>query len=158
MGVQKLLAVSMVLAGLHAAPVQAFEEAINPRECVEAQAKAEEPAANCVNRAQAECLQYEVGSDAGLACFLEAKETWGKQIATRMEEIRAKSPEEIAVIAGIEVKYDLQINLLQCDRMNDLTLVRKDPDKETAYSRARCEATAVGLSYVKLLLQSGAAK
>jgi len=138
-----------------AAPAWAAgEDSADPRACVEAQVAAGAPAAECVNRAHAECLQYAEGSEAGIACFLEAKEAWGTRIKARMDEIRAAAPEEIAMIAGIEVKYDLQGNLLQCDRMEELRLVRQDPDAASAHADARCEATAVGLAYVKLMLQS----
>ncbi|WP_212523345.1 hypothetical protein [Actibacterium sp. MT2.3-13A] len=149
-----ILAALCSLAMLGAAPGQAAETDESPRACVEAQAAAGAPAADCVNRAHAACLQFEQGSAAGIACFLEAKDAWGERIRTRMEEIGAAASEEIAMIAGIEVKYDLQANLLQCDRMRELTLVRQDPDAATTHANARCEATAVGLAYVKLLLQS----
>lgn len=124
------------------------------RDCVRAQTEAKAPPSECVNRLHADCLQYPQGSEAGLACFIEAKEKWGALIKERMGEIQSAAPEEIGMIAGIEVKYDLQINLLQCDRIQELTLVHRDPDATTAHARARCEATAIGLAYVKLLLQS----
>ncbi|MXN64240.1 hypothetical protein GR183_04940 [Stappia sp. GBMRC 2046] len=138
-------------------PAQAAEPE-SPRACVITQSKAGAPAAECVSRFQANCLQYEEGSSAGIACFIDAKAKWGEMIKERMDEIKASAPDEIGQIAGIEVKYDLQQNLLQCDRLRELTLVRHDPDKKTRHSNARCEATAVGLAYVKLLLQSNATK
>lgn len=125
-----------------------------PQACIEAQLKAGAPPADCVNRHHAECFQYEDGSPASLSCFLKAKDYWGELIKERMEQISADAPEEIRAIAGIEVKYDLKANLLQCDRMRELTLLRKDPSDATAVANARCEATAVGLAYVKLYLQS----
>lgn len=149
------LAALCVAAGLFTTPARAAgDDTADPRACVEAQIAAGAPVAECVNRTHAECLQFAEGSEAGIACFLEAKEAWGQRIKARMDEIRASAPEEIAMIAGIEVKYDLQGNLLQCDRMEELRLVRQDPDAATAHADARCEATAVGLAYVKLLLQS----
>ena len=145
-------AVFAVAGGL--ASTASAEEPKTPRDCVRTQTEAKAPPAECVNQFQADCLQYPQGSEAGLACFLGAKEKWGELIKKRMAEIQASAPEEISQIAGIEVKYDLQINLLQCDRVQELTLLRRDPDTATAQARARCEATAVGLAYVKLLLQS----
>lgn len=133
--------------------VAAQEE--NPADCIQEQREAGAPAADCVNRAQERCLQYPLGTEAGIACYLEAKDRWGSRITERMETIRKTAPEEIAAIAGIEVKYDLKANLNQCDRMEELSLVRQDPDQGTVHVRARCEATAVGLAYVKLVLQSG---
>jgi hypothetical protein len=145
----------MIVAALCSSPAPALaKDPQTPQACIDAQLQAGAPPAECVNRHQAECFQYEEGSAASLSCFLKAKDDWGDLIKERMDQIAAAAPEEIRAIAGIEVKYDLQANLLQCDRMRELTLVRKDPDDATAVANARCEATAVGLAYVKLYLQS----
>lgn len=154
----KLALVTIVAAAGSFALTAQAEEPQTARACVAIQSEAGASAAECVNRFQADCLQYEEGSHAGLACFLEAKENWGGLIKERMEEIRASAPDEISQIAGIEVKYDLRQNLLQCDRIGELTLVRQDPDEKTRHAQARCEATAVGLAYVKLLIQSNASR
>ncbi|SEF76314.1 hypothetical protein [Jhaorihella thermophila] len=126
----------------------------DPEGCLSRQAEANRPVADCVNEAQVACFQYEEASPAANACFLAAKEEWGELIAARMDRIRATAPPEIAAIAGIEVKYDLRGNLMQCDRMEELALVREDPGPAVLARRVRCEATAVGLAYAKLWLQS----
>ena len=154
--VARLATAAFIAAASYSALPAEAAEFDTPRACVVAQSKAGAPAAECVGRFQADCLQYEAGSSAGTSCFLDAKENWGKLIKERMDEIKATAPDEISQIAGIEVKYDLRQNLLQCDRIRELTLVRQDPDEKTQHSNARCEATAVGLAYVKLLLQSNA--
>ncbi|RVT82674.1 hypothetical protein DXV76_15655 [Rhodobacteraceae bacterium CCMM004] len=128
------------------------------RACVAERAQAGEAVADCVNRAQAACFQYEEGAPAGIACFREMREDWAAEIALRMDEIGAQAPEEIAAIAGVEVKYDLRRNLLECERMQELRLLRQEMDTGAMHAMVRCEATAVGLAYVKLLLQSGAAE
>lgn len=125
--------------------------------CVADQASANAPAAECVNRAQQACLQYpREAADAATQCFREMKDGWGAAIAGRMDSLKAEAPEQIAAIAGIEVKYDLMTNLLQCDRMSALMRLRDEaePAAEARARVARCESTATGLAFVKLVLQS----
>lgn len=134
-----------------AAVAQEFDTA---QACLDARIAANEPVAECVTEAQALCLSFEAPSMAGADCYRRAKDHWGDLISQRMERIRAAASEELSAIAAIEVKYDLKGNLMQCDRMEELSLVQKDPDEETVYTRLRCEATAVGLAYAKLYYQS----
>ncbi len=122
--------------------------------CLDARIAANEPIADCVKEAQASCLSFDAPSLAGTDCYRRAKDQWGELIAQRMEQIRASASEELSAIAAIEVKYDLRGNLMQCDRMEELSLVQKDPDDGTVYVRMRCEATAVGMAYAKLHYQS----
>ena len=123
--------------------------------CIAAQSAAQAPAADCVARAHEPCLDLAARAPmAALQCFLTAKADWSNRIAARMEFVAGAGGEDIAAIAGIEVKYDLLQNLLQCDRMESLTLLREDPSEATALQRARCEAVAAGLAYAKLVLQS----
>ena len=126
--------------------------------CLQAQIDANQPIAKCIHDSQAICLSYDAPSMAGADCYRRAKDHWGDLISKRMSDIKDNASEEIAAIAGIEVKYDLKSNLMQCDRMEELALVQKDPDQETVYIRMRCEATAVGLAYAKLYFQSSGLK
>lgn len=131
------------------------EEFGDAQSCLDTRIEANEPVAECVNEVQATCMSFDAPSFAGADCYRRAKDHWGGLISARMERIEGMASEELAAIAGIEVKYDLKLNLMQCDRMEELSLVRKDPDDETVYTRMRCEATAVGLAYAKLYYQSG---
>ncbi len=124
------------------------------RDCVEAQVAAGAPAADCVTRAHAACLDLGDAPAAATLCLLEAKEAWGERIAARMDEIEAAAPAEIGEVAVIEVRFDLLQNLLQCDRLEALARLRDPGGEALRLQRARCEATATGLAYVKLLLQS----
>ncbi|KKK57647.1 hypothetical protein LCGC14_3052360, partial [marine sediment metagenome] len=72
------------------------------------------------------------------------------------EEVMAEVPPEIAAIAGIEIKFDLRRNLLECERLTELKLVREEKSDALVHAAARCEATAVGLAYAKLVVQSRA--
>lgn len=124
--------------------------------CLDTRIAANEPVADCVNEVQTVCMSFDAPSLAGADCYRRAKDHWGGLISARMEKIQELANENLTAIAGIEVKYDLKLNLMQCDRMEELSLVRKDPNDETVYTRMRCEATAVGLAYAKLYYQSGA--
>lgn len=126
--------------------------------CLQTQIDANQPIAKCVHGSQAICLSFDAPSMSGADCYRRAKVHWGDLISQRMTEIGNRASEEVAAIAGIEVKYDLKSNLTQCDRMEELALVQRDPDQETVYLRMRCEATAVGLAYAKLYFQSSRLK
>ena len=144
------------VAGLAAALPAAADSIDGAGDCLRAAAKTGEPLGACVNAAQSDCLGLDPGSSEGILCFQTTKARWGALITERMAEIAATAPEEIRQIAGIEVKFDLQINLLQCDRMEELSLVSRDPDATTLHARAACESSAVGLSWVRLMARSGA--
>ena len=127
----------------------------DPAACVAGQISANAPVADCVNAAHVLCLGYAPGSPAGTACFIEARGEWSAMLRARMDEIRAIARDEIAAIAAIEAKYDVLQNLTQCDRMSELARVRDDaPADRIQWLDARCEATAIGLAFVKLMLQS----
>lgn len=87
-------------------------------------------------------------------CYNTAQDTWGEGIATRMAEIRDSAPEKLSAVAGIEVKYDLLGNLMQCDRMEELSLVGEGEAATIQRDKARCTAAATGLVYVRLLMQA----
>ena len=124
--------------------------------CFAAKNSANEPAGDCVNEAQAVCLSFDPGSQAaaGTLCFVKAKEDWAAGITAQMDQITAMADPQIAAVAGIEVKYDLLSNLLQCERMRDLALLTDRPSDAIVLQFARCEATATGLVLTKLMLQS----
>lgn len=147
-----VVALGMAFAANPAAAEE--QEFTGAQACLDARIAANEPLADCVKEVQARCLSYDAPSMTGADCYRQAKDHWGGLIADRMEKIRNVASEELSAIAAIEVKYDLQGNLMQCDRMEELSLVQKDPDEETVYTRMRCEATAVGLAFAKLYFQS----
>ena len=137
-----------------AAPEAVAEEFEPVQACLDARIGANEPVAECIKQVQSLCMSYDAPSMAGADCYRRAKDHWGNLISERMESIRATASEELSTIAAIEVKYDLKGNLMQCDRMEELSLVQKDPDDGTVYIRLRCEATAVGMAFAKLYYQS----
>ena len=124
--------------------------------CVEARIASDTPAADCVHAAHATCMSFDPEHEAASAtlCFVNAKDGWSEGIRTQLAKIADSAEENIAAIAGIEVKYDLLANLLQCDRMNELARLTETPGAIVSLQKARCEATASGLALTKLVLQS----
>lgn len=148
-------AAPLMLAGLMLAPPAQAEPRLDldtVRSCVETAAELGQKPTTCVDDAHAPCLQVstETPAVAGL-CFAETRQDWSDAIAARMAELGEKAPERIAALAGIEVKYDLLSALVQCDRMEELALLRELPAEEIQLQKARCTATASGLAYIRLL-------
>lgn len=148
-------------AGFLAFADRSMAEAADPdhyegaRSCFKEQLGAGQPIMLCIERAAHECSQFPAGNAAGILCYVKAKDRWGEQIAAQMEKIKGEKDEREATIIGIELRYDLQANLLQCDRVEELALVDGAPDEMTAHSKAICESVAVGISYSRLLARSG---
>ncbi len=71
-----------------------------------------------------------------------------------MARLDQVASDDIRAIAGIEVKYDLMANLLQCDRLRALRLLRGDPDATALAQDAACAANATGRAYAKRLQSS----
>ena len=148
-------AAPMMLAALVLAPPAQAEPRLDldaVRSCVETAAELGRKPTTCVDDAHAPCLQVstETPAVAGL-CFAETRQEWTDAIAARMADLGEKAPERIAALAGIEVKYDLLSALVQCDRMEELALLRELPAEEIQLQKSRCTATASGLAYIRLL-------
>lgn len=124
-------------------------------ECVSDRIGDQAPVAECVRAAAAPCEAVPAAAPALAAkCFIDLKEGFGVAIAGRMDRLEQTAPDQIVSVAGIEVKYDLMTNLLQCDRMSELRALRADPGEGALAQDAACQARATGLAYAKLLLQS----
>lgn len=113
------------------------------------------PSIACINEALGACIQFTGDApQAALQCFLEAQKTWTRYIGARMDFVLEKGGEDIAAVAGIEVKFDLLQNKLQCQRMSELSMLQAAPTEQTQITAARCDATANGLVFAKLVAQS----
>lgn len=106
----------------------------------------------CVDTAQVPCLRVNTDTPAVAAlCFEESRAEWAAAISARMTEISDRAPERISALAGIEVKYDLLSALVQCDRMEELALLREITPQEIQLQKTHCTAYASGLAYIRLL-------
>lgn len=122
------------------------------RTCVATAADLGKKPTGCVDTAHAACLRVSSETPAVAAlCFEQTRAKWSDAITARMDHLRNAAPERIAALAGIEVKYDLLSSLVQCDRMEELALLREVPAEEILIQKSRCAATASGLAYIRLL-------
>ncbi|WP_323771292.1 hypothetical protein [Antarctobacter sp.] len=148
------LAASLAL-GLTCTTPAAAEEPLDlnaVRACVSTAIDLGNKPTGCVDSAHSACLRVSSETPAVAAlCFEEARAQWSDAIGTRMEHLRDAAPERIAALAGIELKYDLLSSLVQCDRMEELALLREIPAEEIRTQKSRCTATASGLAYIRLL-------
>ena len=127
--------------------------------CVAAQIAANAPVADCVNDAHATCLDYVSQAPvAAVQCFRQAKTDWAKLLSEQIAGLRTLMEEEPWTILEINARYDLMGNLVQCDRMIELMTLRTQDGEVIELQKARCQATASGLAYMKLALQTQAEK
>jgi hypothetical protein len=123
--------------------------------CLITQLQTGAPSIACINEAQGSCIQFIADApQAALQCFLEAQKVWATYIGARMGLVLEQGGDDIAAVAGIEVKFDLLQNKLQCQRMSELSMLRAAPTEQTQIMAARCDATANGLVFAKLVAQS----
>lgn len=122
------------------------------RSCVATALDLDKKPTGCVDSAHTACLRISSDTPAVAAlCFEDRRADWSTAITQRMDHLRSAAPERIAALAGIEVKYDLLASLVQCDRMEELALLREVAAEEIQIQKSRCEATASGLAYIRLL-------
>lgn len=125
--------------------------------CVAAQIAANAPVADCVTDAHATCLDYVSQAPvAAVQCFRQAKTDWAGLLADQIAGLRALMETEHWTVLEINARYDLVGNLVQCDRMIELMTLRTQDGEVIELQKARCQATASGLAYMKLALQTQA--
>lgn len=144
----------MGLLGL-AVPALAQIEIAKATECMTARIDAGETPALCIDEAHATCLATPADSPAvAILCYRNARADWDAAITAEMSRIRERADERISAIAAVELKYDLIASLTQCDRMEELALVGSTKSGETIQrQKARCEASAAGLAYLRATLR-----
>lgn len=84
-------------------------------------------------------------------CYDEARRQLAEATAARLTLLDDTAPEPLALRARVEAKYDLLSGLLQCDRLEELGRLDDTPAETLALQKTRCEATASGLAYIRLL-------
>ena len=152
-----------VMAGLLAAlllpaPAMAEVDIAAASTCfVAADADGTNPAL-CIDAAQDSCLDNSDATPAvSTLCYTEARAAWSAAVGTAIEQVDARGNDRLAAVARIEARYDLLINLLQCDRVEELTIAASEPDSaQLALQKARCQSTAAALTYMRLFLSARA--
>lgn len=155
---QGLLA--MGLATALAGPVAAQIDIATVQTCMTNRIDTGENPAICIDEAQATCQATPADSPAvAILCFRNARSDWDAAITAEMARIRDRADDRIAAIAAVELKYDLLASLTQCDRMEELARVGTDTPAETIQrQKARCEASASGLAYLRAMLRGRSIK
>lgn len=151
----RLSAVSAVLFAL-ARPAMAEVDLARVNSCLTERLAGAQPPATCIDDAQVSCVSVNRDTPAvATLCFVEVEQEWQAAIASLMKTISQNAPEEIAAIAGIEAKYDLLSSLLQCSRMEELSLsVGRETGEAIQRQNAHCKANAAGLTYARIFLRS----
>lgn len=123
--------------------------------CVDAQIAANAPVADCVNTAHSQCLEFiSEAPAAAIQCFRQARSDWAGLLSEQVFALRDDMQDESWTILEINARYDLTGNLVQCDRMVELMTLRTQDGELLELQKARCQATASGLAYMKLALQA----
>lgn len=152
---RKLLLLTGLIAAMYGdMPAYAGVDLEAVQTCVE-QRSQDGSAPQCVQLSHAECRTFpEDAPAAATLCFNKAHEQWSNGIAARMEVIRTSVDDTVSAIAGIEVKYDLLTSLLQCDRIEELSLLQSGRSEQILLQKSRCAALATGYVYIRLLQRS----
>lgn len=124
--------------------------------CFSDAATAHSDPAACVDAAQIDCLDNAVETPAvANLCLKNAQAAWSDALGARFASVVANADPAAAATLRIETKYDLLATLMQCDRMQELALATSDlTGPAIAVQTARCQATAAGLTYMRLYLRT----
>lgn len=139
-----------------AAPAMAEVDVTAAASCFGAAADAGTDPSDCIDAAHEACMvdAQERGLVAAL-CFTNAKDAWSAGLAARLQRVMSESDQQTAALAQVETKYDLLAALLQCDRIEELSLIGSDQTGEMiTMQKARCTANASALAYMRLYLRS----
>ena len=150
------LSTALVVLFALANPAIAEVDLTTVNSCLTERLAGGEPPATCIDDAQVACMNVSRETPAvATLCFVEAEQEWQAAIASLMKTISQNAPEEIAAIAGIEARYDLLSALLQCNRMEELSLaVGRETGEAIQRQNAHCKANAAGLTYARIFLRS----
>jgi hypothetical protein len=112
--------------------------------------------ADCVNAAQDYCLDNAAEAPAvATLCFNEAQGAWSKALGAHIKKVLADADETVAAVVRIETKYDLLVNLLHCDRIEELSVAASDiTSAEINLQKTRCQSSAAGLAYAHLFVKA----
>ena len=141
-----------ILGALFAAPVVAEVDLSQVQTCVAERIEAGDQPLSCIDEAQLDCTAINPETPlVAVVCFHDASDAWNAGIRDTMMRVQSTGPEDLAVVAGIETKYDILSGLMQCDRMKELAqAMSKDTPEAVQRQYAQCSATAAGLAYARL--------
>ena len=112
----------------------------------------------CIQAAQDPCMDNSDATPAvATLCFADARTAWSSAVSTAMATLDSRGDDRLAAFARIESRYDLLVNLLNCDRAEELAIALSDLEgAQVALQKARCQATATAITYMRLFLAARA--
>ena len=112
----------------------------------------------CIEPAQVACMDNSDSTPpVSTLCYTHARGAWSGAVGGVIEGIDARGDTRLGAVARIEARYDLLINLLHCDRAEELAIAASDLDgADIALQKARCQSTAAALTYIRLFLSARA--
>jgi hypothetical protein len=87
-------------------------------------------------------------------CYLSAKSDFATLNAGHIDELQSALDAQKYQIVEISTRYDILGNLMQCDRLHEMNLVMQEDADAINLQNFRCQATAMGMAYAKLYVQS----
>ncbi len=138
-------------AALAAGPALAEVDLAEVDSCI---AETPDRPAACILPQMADCAQIPPERNTiAILCFETARKVWNDGIAARVAGFAEIAPEQIATIAGIETKYAVLSQLLQCDRVEELQRLTSVEPLMIQRRKTMCEAEASGRAYTGLVWQ-----
>lgn len=123
--------------------------------CLNTKIEYNQPAAECVTEALQACFEIDDKHvNTKTDCYLSAKSDFATLNAGRIDELQSALDAQKYQIVEISTRYDILGNLMQCDRLHEMNLVMQEDADAINLQNFRCQATAMGMAYVKLYVQS----
>lgn len=139
-----------------ATPLLAEVDLEQANACFAAAEETQSDPVHCIDAQQDVCLDNAQGTPAvALLCFRTAREAWSLGISGIISDTVDAAPEPLASVARIETKYDLLTNLLQCERVQELSIAVSELGSDAiGVQTARCQSTASALTYMRLYIRA----
>jgi hypothetical protein len=142
----------ILAAGTALAEPEFTEETVEA--CMQTQAAAGASPAECVSTVMSECIDFGFESPASaVLCFRNAGTAWGDLLKQALSKVEMVAPAQVYTFAEINTRYDLMKSLLECDRIKEMAIASDQDGNAINVQDARCQATATGLTYLKVTLQ-----
>lgn len=142
---------------LGAGPALAAVDLTTSNACFDAAVAGKTNPAQCIEAAQNTCLEGANGGTPAVTvlCFSEARDSWSAGLADTLAQITGQVDEKLAALARIETKYNLLTNLMECDRIEELSVAVSDMDGDAiSIQSASCKASAAAATYMHLYLRA----
>lgn len=153
----RLLQVIFVLL-LAGGPAAAGVDIAQVNACADAARRDATSPAHCIDAAQGACMINAQQTPAvATLCFSEARDAWSAALSALIADVSSRTDESRAAIVRIETKYNLLANLMECDRVEELSRAVSDLGGDAiALQTAHCQASASAATYLHVYRRAGA--